>query len=134
MNYQFYRKTNMKQACRPATFLKRDSNTVVFLSNWWNFKNSCGCFWKHVTLLHNKKLHRHKLAIFNALLYSIAFILNPMMRHEAWAWCGVTLRGMSRQKKHVPKTKTVLLMLYCIDKNWYHFIKEYLEQCSKFAF
>ena len=25
-------------------------------------------------------------------------------------------------------------MLYYIDKNWYHFIKEYLEQISKFAF
>ena len=29
--------------------------------------------------------------------------------------------------------KEVLLMLYYIDKTWYHFIKEYLE-CSKFAF
>ena len=25
-------------------------------------------------------------------------------------------------------------MLYYIDKNWYHFVKEYLEQFSKFAF
>ena len=25
-------------------------------------------------------------------------------------------------------------MLYYIDKNWYHFIKEYLEPFSKFAF
>ena len=25
-------------------------------------------------------------------------------------------------------------MLYYTDKNWYHFIKEYLEQISKFAF
>ena len=25
-------------------------------------------------------------------------------------------------------------MLYYIDKNWYHFIKEYLEYFSKFAF
>ena len=25
-------------------------------------------------------------------------------------------------------------VLYYIDKNWYHFIKEYLEQFSKFAF
>ena len=25
-------------------------------------------------------------------------------------------------------------MLYYIDENWYHFIKEYLEQFSKFVF
>ena len=37
--------------------------------------------------------------------YSIAFILNPMMRHEAQAWYGVTLRGTSRQQKCVPKMK-----------------------------
>ena len=30
--------------------------------------------------------------------------------------------------------KYVLFMLYYIDKNWYHFIKEYLEQFSNFAF
>ena len=31
-----------------------------------------------------------------------------------------------------PKRKEVLLMMYYIDKNWYHFIKEYIF--SKFAF
>ena len=36
--------------------------------------------------------------------YSIAFIVNPMMRHETRA-CGVSLRGMSRQQKRVPETK-----------------------------
>ena len=37
--------------------------------------------------------------------YLIAFFVNLMMRHETQAWCGVTLRGMSRQQKHVPETK-----------------------------
>ena len=32
------------------------------------------------------------------------------------------------------KQKEVLIMLYYIDKNWYHFIKDYLEYFSKFAF
>ena len=56
------------------------------------------------------------------------------MRHETRAWCGMNLRVKNRQQKCVPKTKIVLLMLYYIDKNWYHFIKEYLELFSKFAF
>ena len=54
--------------------------------------------------------------------YSIAFIVNPMIRHETWAWCVVILRGTSRQEECVPETKKVLLMLHYIDKNWYHFI------------
>ena len=62
--------------------------------------------------------------------YSIAFTVNPIMRHETQAWCGVTSREASRQQKW----EEVLLMLYYIDKNWYHFIKEYLEKFSKFAF
>ena len=37
--------------------------------------------------------------------YSIAFIVNLMMRHETRAWCGMTLRGTSRQQKRVPEMK-----------------------------
>ena len=33
-------------------------------------------------------------------IYSIALTVNPMMRHDSR-----TLRGMSRQQKHVPKMK-----------------------------
>ena len=46
-----------------------------------------------------------------------------MMRHETLARCSMTLRGTSRQQKHLPETKRSMLMLYYIDKNWYHFIK-----------
>ena len=52
--------------------------------------------------------------------YSIAFIVNLMMRHETWAWCGVTLRG----RNMCLKRKEVFLILYYLDKNWYYFIKE----------
>ena len=38
MNYQVSRKIDMKWTCRPATFLKRDSNTGVFLLNVSNFQ------------------------------------------------------------------------------------------------
>ena len=37
--------------------------------------------------------------------YSVAFIVNPMIRHETRACCGVTLRGMSRQQKRVHEMK-----------------------------
>ena len=67
-------------------------------------------------------------------LYSIAFIVNPMMRHETWGWCGMTLRRTSSSSYMCLKGKEVLLMLYYIDKNWHYLIKEYLEQFPKFAF
>ena len=37
--------------------------------------------------------------------YSIAFIVNPIMRYETQAWCGMTSRGASRQQKCLPETK-----------------------------
>ena len=49
--------------------------------------------------------------------YSIAFIVNPMMRHEIQSCCGMTLKGTTRQQKRVPETKRSIAMLYCIDKN-----------------
>ena len=52
-----------------------------------------------------------------------------MMRLETQAWCGVTLRGMSRQQKR----KEVLLILYYVHKNWYYFIKEY-QNCQNLLF
>ena len=54
-----------------------------------------------------------------------------MMRHETLARCSMTLRGTSRQQKHLPETKRSMLMLYYIDKNWYHFIKIcFSKSCS----
>ena len=91
------------------------------------FKGSGGCLWKHVTYYYVIKNYiGYKLAIFNSHFYSVGFIVNQMMRYETQAWFGVTLRGTSRQQKPVLKQKKVLLMLYYTDKNWYHFIKEYL--------
>ena len=36
---------------------------------------------------------------------AIKFFFLSFKRHESQAWCGVTLRGMSRQQKRVSKTK-----------------------------
>ena len=93
-------KNNIKQACRSATFL-RHSNTGVFCEICETFKNSGGYFWKHVTYYVIENYVGHKLVIFKAVLL---FIVNPIIRHETKA-CGVTLRGTSRQQKHVPETK-----------------------------
>ena len=73
-------------------FLKRYSNTGVFMWNSWNFQEQ----WWLLLKTHSMWLHVvHKLAIFS--------------------------RSMCLKRKEV------LLVLYYIDKNWYHFIKEYLE-------
>ena len=56
------------------------------------------------------------------------------MIHEAQGWCSVTLRGTSRQEKHVPKRKRVLLMLYYIDKNWNHLSKNILNNLENWLF
>ena len=50
--------------------------------------------------------------------YSIAFIVNLMMRHETQAWCDMTLIGTGKQQKLVAEIKDVLFMQYYIDKNW----------------
>ena len=60
-----------------------------------------------------------------------------MIRHETWAWCDVRNKGNEQTAETSAWNKKVLLMLYYIDKNWYHFInfiEEYLEQFSKFSF
>ena len=102
------------------------------------FKNSGVCFWEHVTL-HNKKLCRAWISHiqcypFTVIVTAIAFIVNLMMRHEnqallAWLW-----EEQADSRSVFQKWKEVLLMLYYINKNWYHFIKEYVERFSKFVF
>ena len=47
----------------------------------------------------------------------------------AWLW-----KEQADSRNVCLKQKEVLLMLYYIDKNLYHFIKDYLEWFSKFAF
>ena len=37
--------------------------------------------------------------------YSIAVIVSPMTRRETRTWCGMSLRGTSRQQLHVPERK-----------------------------
>ena len=62
------------------------------------FKNSGGCFWAHLTYYYVIKNYvEHKLATLTRSFYAVAFIVNPMIRHESQAWCGMTLRGTSRQ-------------------------------------
>ena len=66
----------------------------------------CKTFWKHVKNYYvTKNYVGHKLASSMPSSYSIAFIANPMMRHETRVWCGVTSRRMGRQQKRVPETK-----------------------------
>ena len=57
-----------------------------------------------------------------------------MMRHETQAWCGVTLRGTSRQQKRVPAQKEVLLILYYLDNTWYYFIKNIYNSFQNLLF
>ena len=90
MNYWVQKKTNIKLASRPVTFLKRNSNTGVFCGICETFKNSHGCFWKHVIYYYIIKNYLgHKLVSSKLSFYSIAFIVNLIMRHETQAWCGV---------------------------------------------
>ena len=65
--------------------------------------------------------------------YSIAFIAKPMMIHETWPWCEVTCEERVDSKKMGLKQKEAFMMYY-INKNWYHFFIEYLENFQKFAF
>ena len=102
MSHRVQRKTNMV-----CIFSKRDSNTDIFL---WNLLNIQDQWW---LLLKTRNI---KLAIFNAI-YCITFIVNLMMRHGTLAWCGVTLKGTSRQQKRAPKTFSCCIIYACV----YHF-------------
>ena len=88
-------------------------------------KNSGGCFWKHVTYYDILKNYPgHKLAIFNAVILLLHLLLTRWwdMRPEhdvAWYW-----EEPADSRNVCVKRKEVLLMLYYIDKNWYHFVKE----------
>ena len=53
-----------------ATFL-RHSNTGVFCEICETFKNSGGCFWKHVTYYVIENYVGHKLVTFKAVLLFI---------------------------------------------------------------
>ena len=87
------------------------------------FKNSGGCFWKQVTYYVIKNCVGHKLAIFNVVLFTLLHLLltwwDMRLKHDmAWLWEEqADGRNMCwNEKKYCS---------YYIDKNWYHFIKEY---------
>ena len=71
------------------------------------FKNSGGCFWKHITCYKVIKNYAgHKFSHLQQCPFnSIAFIVNLMMRHDTQAWCCRNLRGTSRHQKLVPEMK-----------------------------
>ena len=100
----------------------------LFLWNLWNSQEQWWLLLKICNmLLCNKNYVGHKVAIFNAALFTLlhllltwwwgmrlkhdvawllcAFIVNSIMRHETQAWCGMTLRGTSRLQKRVPEMK-----------------------------
>ena len=66
------------------------------------FKNSGGCFWKHVTYYYGG----HKLAIFNAVLFTLLHLLltrwwDMRLKHDvAWLWQEeADTRNVCRNKK-----------------------------------
>ena len=67
------------------------------------------------------------LAIFNSVLLTLLHLL------LTW-WWDMILEHNAAWWNLCQKWKEILLMLYYIDKNWYHIIKVYLDQFSKFAF
>ena len=116
---------------------KRDSNSGVFKWNLWNFQKQ---WWLPLKTC-NIYCVGNKLAIFNAILLLYCIYCEP--NDETW-----DLRHGDDDEHDVAslweeradsrnvclKQKEVLLMLYYINENWSHFIKEYLEWFSKFAF
>ena len=103
-------KKRLQHRCFPVEFVKL-SRTVVVPSEstyYYVIKNHVG----------------HKLVIFNTvlLLYCIYFYPDNETWDLEWLW-----QERTDRRNVCLKQKEALLMLYNIDKNWYHFIKEYLE-------
>ena len=70
---------------------KRDSNIGAFLWNLWNFQEQWWLLLKTCNiLLRNKKLCRARISHLQRHAFTLAFILNSVMRHESRAWRGVT--------------------------------------------
>ena len=105
---------------------KRDSNTGgIIMLNFWNFQEQWWLLLKYIIYYYVIQNYvGHKLVIFNTvlLLYCIYCYTDNETRDLAWLW-----QERTDRRNVFLKQKEVLLMLYNIDKNWYHFIKEYLE-------
>ena len=103
---------------------KRDSTQVLSSGIQEIFKNSCSCFWKHVTYYYIIKNYIGcKLAIFNAILFTLLYLLltrwwDMRLKHDVvWLW--------EEQEDSINiclKRNELWLMLYYIDKDWYRFI------------
>ena len=112
---------------------KRDSNTGVFLWNLWNFHKQWWLLLKTLTYYYIiKNCIEHKLAIFKTVLLLLLLLLLHLLLTQWWDTRlehDVARLWEERvdSRNVCLKQKEVLLMLYYIDKNWYHFIKEYLE-------
>ena len=108
---------------------KRDSNTGVFLWNLWNFQEQWWLLLKTRNIvLHNKKLRRAKISHLQCHpLTLLHLLLTQWWDMRPTAWCGIWLWEERAESRNVCLKWKVLLMPYYIDKNGYHFIKQYLE-------
>ena len=88
------------------------------------FKNSGGCFWKHVTYYYiTKNYIGHKSAIFNAILLLLLLLLLHLLLNRWWDMrlehdVARLYEDRADSRNMCLKQKKVLLMLYYIDKNW----------------
>ena len=93
------------------------------------FENSGGCFWKHVTYYYViKNWVVHKLAIFNAVLFTLLHLLltrwwDMRLKHDvAWLWKEqADNRNMCQSKKKYCSCSITLIRIYTIvSKNIYN--------------
>ena len=103
---------------------KRDSTQVFSSGIQEIFKNSGSCFWKHITYYYVIKNYiGRKLAIFNAILFTLLYLLltrwwDMRLKHDvAWLW-----EEKADSINMCLKRNELWLMLYYIDKDWYCFI------------
>ena len=84
------------------------------------FKKSGGCFWKHITYYYVG----HKLAIFNAVLFTLLHLLltrwwDMRLKHDvAWLW-----EEQADSRNECQNKKKYCSCCITWIKNWYHFIK-----------
>ena len=99
------------------------------------FKNCGGFFWKCITYYVIKNYLGHYLSHLQCCPFTLFHLLltwwwDIRLEHDVvWLW-----EEQAGSKNVCLKQKEALLMLYYIDKNWYHFIKEYLKNTYKICF
>ena len=114
---------------------KRDSNTGVFLWNLWNFKNSGGCFWKYVTYYYVIKYYLgHKLAIFNAVLFTLLHLSlirwwDMRLKHDVaslWEEQGDSRHVCQNEKNYCSCCVTLIRTDTILSKNIYNNFQNWL--------